>query len=53
VNWREAIARDPHFEASETPRFIGRAVVALAADPDVMTRTGQALTSWDREHLTT
>lgn len=28
---------------SESPQFIGRAVSALAADPDVMTRSGQVL----------
>lgn len=28
---------------SESPQFIGRAVAALAADPNVMTRTGQIL----------
>jgi NAD(P)-dependent dehydrogenase (short-subunit alcohol dehydrogenase family) len=32
-NWRDACAKEPHFVISETPRFIGRAVVALAADP--------------------
>ncbi len=46
-NWREGIARDPHFAASETPRFLGRVVAALAADPDVAARSGQVLTSWD------
>jgi NAD(P)-dependent dehydrogenase (short-subunit alcohol dehydrogenase family) len=44
--WREAIARDPHFAASETPRFVGRAVASLAADPDVARWHGQALASW-------
>jgi NAD(P)-dependent dehydrogenase (short-subunit alcohol dehydrogenase family) len=35
-NWRDAGAFQPHFAAiSETPRFVGRAVAALAADPDV------------------
>ncbi len=29
ANWRDAGARDPHFLASETPRFVGRAVAAL------------------------
>jgi len=33
-NWRDATARSPHFAISESPRFVGRAVVALAADPD-------------------
>jgi NAD(P)-dependent dehydrogenase (short-subunit alcohol dehydrogenase family) len=43
--WRNA--RDPHFIASETPAYIGRAVVALASDPDFMAKSGQALTTWD------
>jgi NAD(P)-dependent dehydrogenase (short-subunit alcohol dehydrogenase family) len=36
-NWRDAIARGtapPDFALSETPRYVGRAVAALAADPD-------------------
>jgi NAD(P)-dependent dehydrogenase (short-subunit alcohol dehydrogenase family) len=45
-NWRDAVAKDEHFAASETPHFIGRAVVALAADPGVGERSGQALSSW-------
>jgi NAD(P)-dependent dehydrogenase (short-subunit alcohol dehydrogenase family) len=44
-NWRAAIAKDPHFQYSETPLYVGRAVAALAADGDVMKRTGQALLS--------
>jgi NAD(P)-dependent dehydrogenase (short-subunit alcohol dehydrogenase family) len=32
-NWRDAAA-PPGFARSETPRFVGRAVVALAADPE-------------------
>lgn len=43
--WRDAIATDPHLVASETPTYIGRAVVALAADPDVGIRSGQALST--------
>ena len=46
-NWRDAGRQDPHFLASETPHYVGRAVAALAADPDVATKTGQVLTSWD------
>jgi NAD(P)-dependent dehydrogenase (short-subunit alcohol dehydrogenase family) len=34
-NWRDAIAKDPFFAESETPALVGRAVAALAADPDV------------------
>ena len=44
--WREAIVVDPHFAASETPRYVGRAVAALAADPDVGRWNGRALSSW-------
>jgi NAD(P)-dependent dehydrogenase (short-subunit alcohol dehydrogenase family) len=32
--WREATRISPHFAISESPRFVGRAVAALAADPD-------------------
>jgi NAD(P)-dependent dehydrogenase (short-subunit alcohol dehydrogenase family) len=46
ATWRDAGAKDPHFLASETPRFVGRAIVALAADPEVRRYSGQALTSW-------
>jgi NAD(P)-dependent dehydrogenase (short-subunit alcohol dehydrogenase family) len=45
--WRDAIAKDPHFAASETPRYIGRAVAHLAADPDKMDYTGTATASWE------
>src|SRR3954466_2271866 len=44
--WRDAIERDPHFAASETPAYVGRAVAALAADPDVHRFAGQALSTW-------
>jgi NAD(P)-dependent dehydrogenase (short-subunit alcohol dehydrogenase family) len=44
-NWREATARVPHFCISESPRFVGRAVAALAADPDKARWSGQSLSS--------
>jgi NAD(P)-dependent dehydrogenase (short-subunit alcohol dehydrogenase family) len=44
-NWRDAIAKVPHFVISETPRFVGRAVAALAADPDKARWNGQSLSS--------
>lgn len=47
ATWRDAIARDPHFAHSETPRYIGRAVAALAADSDKARRTGTATSSWE------
>lgn len=43
--WREAIEKDPDFANSETPCYVGRAVAALAADENIMTRTGRALSS--------
>src|SRR5262249_41057736 len=44
-NWQDATARSPHFAISESPAFIGRAVVALAADPDVSRWNGDSLSS--------
>jgi NAD(P)-dependent dehydrogenase (short-subunit alcohol dehydrogenase family) len=44
-NWRDATERSPHFCISESPRFVGRAVAALAADPDVSRWNGQSLSS--------
>lgn len=39
-NWRDAIEKDPYFAESETPLLTGRAVVALAVDPQVRLKTG-------------
>ncbi|MFF9803726.1 SDR family oxidoreductase [Streptomyces coeruleorubidus] len=44
-NWRDALERVPHFAISETPRYVGRAVAALAADPDVARWNGRSLSS--------
>ncbi|MFE2050757.1 SDR family oxidoreductase [Streptomyces sp. NPDC059459] len=44
-NWRDALDRVPHFAISETPRYVGRAVTALAADPDVARFNGRSLSS--------
>jgi NAD(P)-dependent dehydrogenase (short-subunit alcohol dehydrogenase family) len=44
-NWRDATERTPHFCISESPRFVGRAVAALAADPDRARWSGQSLSS--------
>jgi NAD(P)-dependent dehydrogenase (short-subunit alcohol dehydrogenase family) len=44
-NWREATKIVPHFVISETPRFIGRAVVALAEDSTRARFNGQSLSS--------
>jgi NAD(P)-dependent dehydrogenase (short-subunit alcohol dehydrogenase family) len=44
-NWRDATRREPHFAISETPAFVGRAVVALATDSEVARWNGSSLSS--------
>lgn len=44
-NWRDALGAQPHFVISESPVFVGRAVAALAADPEHSRFTGQTLNS--------
>ncbi|MBN0042633.1 SDR family oxidoreductase [Streptomyces actuosus] len=44
-NWRDALDREPHFAISESPRYTGRAVAALAADPEVARFNGRSLSS--------
>ncbi|MEV0323065.1 SDR family oxidoreductase [Streptomyces sp. NPDC050658] len=46
ANWQDGAAKDPNFASSETPTYLGRAVAALASDPDIMSKTGQALATW-------
>ncbi len=46
-NWQEGAKKEPHFIASETPFFIGRAIAALASDSNVHNKTGKALSSWE------
>lgn len=46
ANWRDQIERDPYFASSETPYYIGRAVVALATDPNVHQKHGQVWATW-------
>jgi NAD(P)-dependent dehydrogenase (short-subunit alcohol dehydrogenase family) len=46
ANWRDAVGGNPHFTAiSESPRFVGRAVAALAADPQLERRNGGSFSS--------
>ena len=45
TNWRDALAVQPHFAISETPRYVGRAVAHLAADPEVGRFNGRSLSS--------
>ena len=46
ANWRDAASKARGFEASETPCYVGRAVAALAADPNVATKAGCVYASW-------
>ncbi|WP_433136364.1 SDR family oxidoreductase [Actinomadura nitritigenes] len=43
--WRDGIAANPGFAISESPAFVGRAVAALAADPDRARWNGASLSS--------
>ena len=46
ATWRDATAGSPHFTAiSESPRFVGRAIAALAADPSLQQRNGGSFSS--------
>jgi hypothetical protein len=46
ASWHEAAKRVMGFEESETPCFVGRAVAALAADPNVHAKNGGVYASW-------
>jgi NAD(P)-dependent dehydrogenase (short-subunit alcohol dehydrogenase family) len=43
--WREATKVQPHFAISESPSYVGRAVAALAADPNVDRWNGKSVSS--------
>ncbi len=45
ANWRDATRTTPHFAISESPAFVGRAVAALASDPDVARWNGASVSS--------
>jgi NAD(P)-dependent dehydrogenase (short-subunit alcohol dehydrogenase family) len=51
ANWKDALgkasARSYGWGGSETPCFVGRAVAALAADPQVAKKSGGIYTSWE------
>ena len=44
-NWRDAVEKVPGFEIAESPAYVGRAVAALAADPDRARWNGRSLDS--------
>ncbi|MFG1946957.1 SDR family oxidoreductase [Nonomuraea sp. NPDC048826] len=45
ANWRDGAEREPAFAVSETPAYAGRAVAALANDPDRMRWSGKSVDS--------
>ena len=45
--WREGGKKDRNFLESESPLFVGRAVVALAGDPAILERSGLLFSSWE------
>jgi NAD(P)-dependent dehydrogenase (short-subunit alcohol dehydrogenase family) len=47
ATWRDAIKDDPHFATSETPHYLGRAIAALADDPDRMRHSGTTTATWE------
>ncbi|MFI8290834.1 SDR family oxidoreductase [Streptomyces sp. ms191] len=44
-NWRDAVEKVPGFEIAESPAYVGRAVAALAADPERARWNGRSLDS--------
>lgn len=46
ANWQDAIKKDPNYISSETPLYPGRAIAALAADPQLMKKSGRVFSSW-------
>ncbi|MFJ3584052.1 SDR family oxidoreductase [Streptomyces sp. NPDC090127] len=45
ANWRDATEQLPDFAVAESPVYVGRAVAALAADPDRARWNGRSLSS--------
>jgi NAD(P)-dependent dehydrogenase (short-subunit alcohol dehydrogenase family) len=46
ANWKDAVKKDADYICSETPLYAGRAVVAMAADPNVMKKSGRVFSTW-------
>lgn len=46
ANWWEAVKKDENYAESETPMFTGRAIAGLAADPQLMKKSGRVFSSW-------
>ncbi|MGB9242181.1 MAG: SDR family NAD(P)-dependent oxidoreductase [Candidatus Acidiferrales bacterium] len=46
ANWRDAVKKNPDYSESETPLYAGRAVAALATDPNIMKKSGRVFSTW-------
>ena len=46
ATWRDGIQQDPYFAESETPHYLGRAIVALATDPNIHDKHGKTFATW-------
>jgi NAD(P)-dependent dehydrogenase (short-subunit alcohol dehydrogenase family) len=46
ANWRDAVKKEPNYAESETPLYAGRAIACLAADPNIMKKSGRVFSSW-------
>ncbi len=46
ANWQDAVKKNADYITSETPLFAGRAIAALAADPNILKKSGRAFSSW-------
>jgi len=46
ANWQDAVKKDPNYAESETPLYAGRAIACLAADADLMKKSGRVFSSW-------
>jgi NAD(P)-dependent dehydrogenase (short-subunit alcohol dehydrogenase family) len=47
ANWQDAVKKDANYAISETPLFAGRAIAALAADANLMKKSGRVFSSWN------
>jgi NAD(P)-dependent dehydrogenase (short-subunit alcohol dehydrogenase family) len=47
ANWQDAVNKDANYATSETPLFAGRAIAALAADVNLMKKSGRVFSSWN------
>jgi NAD(P)-dependent dehydrogenase (short-subunit alcohol dehydrogenase family) len=47
ANWRDAVKKVPDYAESETPLYAGRAIACLAADSEIMKKSGRVFSSWN------